>query len=323
MNILVTGGFGFIGAALVRALAASGDKVRVYDNSFRGTQGRLESVDCEYVEGDIRDPHRLFDACEGCDEIIHLAFINGTENFYSMPGEVLDVGTRGMLNVLDACEVRGIKRLFLASSSEVYQSAAVVPTPEVVPLVIPDPYNARYSYAAGKIISEMLAIHSLAKFEHLIIVRPHNIYGPDMGEEHVIPQMARRIKRDGLLTFQGQEPPEVMNKGERPFWGAAQTRAFCYISDAINGFLIAREQGVSGQIYNVGTSEEVAIVQLARLIAAEAKSKLVIKSMDGAVVGDGGTQRRCPDMSKLEALGYRQTIPLAAGLKKTLEWYWR
>lgn len=321
--ILVTGGSGFIGAALVRALVEKGETVRVFDNGFRGANAkRLADVQHQFFSGDIRDPQELLSACEGCDEIIHLAFINGTEYFYSMPDTVLDVGVRGMCNVLDVCEELQIKKLLVASSSEVYQTATVVPTPETVPLVIPNPYNARYSYAAGKIISEMMAIHNMSRFDHMVIVRPHNIYGPDMGNEHVIPQMARRIKATGELVFQGHEPPETMN-GERVFWGAAQTRAFCYIADAVRGFMVAREHGIHGQIYNVGTQEEVAIVNLARLIAAQAKCKLIIKSMDGPVGSEGGTQRRCPDISKLAQLGYKPLVPLQTGLQETVEWYLR
>jgi nucleoside-diphosphate-sugar epimerase len=168
----------------------------------------------------------------------------------------------------------------------------------------------------------MMAIHNVDSFDRLIIVRPHNIYGPDMGNEHVIPQMAQRIKADGELVFHGQEPQETMNGDKRVFWGAAQTRSFCYISDAVRGILIAREHGVHGQIYNVGNEDEIAIIDLARRISSIGKCSLTVKSMDG-VVGEGGTIRRCPDISKLAELGYRQAVTLDTGLRQTLEWYWR
>src|SRR5262249_16017841 len=147
---------------------------------------------------------------------------------------------------------------------------AQVPTTEQVPLVIPDPYNARYSYAAGKILSEMVLLHNLDKFEKASIVRPHNIYGPDMGNEHVIPQMAQRIQKDGELTFLGQEPTEVTNipkNGARTFYGVQQTRSFCYISDAISALLLVREKGDHGQIYNIGNEDEIPILGLAQKIA--------------------------------------------------------
>jgi nucleoside-diphosphate-sugar epimerase len=244
-----------------------------------------------------------------------------------MPADVLEVGVKGICNVLDACKINSIPNLLLASSSEVYQSATEVPTPEKVPLVIPDPFNARYSYAAGKIISEMMCIHNMEvyPFEKVIIVRPHNVYGPDMGNEHVIPQMAQRIKSDGELIFQGQEPPDVMNtNGHRVFWGVGQTRSFCYISDAVAALMIAREHGTHGQIYNIGNEDEIAILDLARKIAGIAGKPIQVRSMDGSPpMAPGEALRRCPDISKIAELGYRQTVTLDYGLRKTLEWYWR
>lgn len=324
--ILVTGGSGFIGAALVKALVTSGQKVRVLDNEFRGLRSRLVGIEYQYMKGDIRDRAAVIEASKGCEEIIHLAYINGTKHFYSMPAVVLDVGVRGICNVLDACQVNGIPNLTLASSSEVYQSATQVPTTEQVALVVPDPYNARYSYGAGKIISELMCIHNMDSFEKMIIVRPHNIYGPDMGEEHVIPEMARRIKFDGELTFLGQDPPENFNSnGVRVFWGMQQTRSFCYVSDAVAGFMLLREKGIHGQTYNLGNEDEIAILDLARKIGLMAGKPVKVRSMDGPPVdkAPGGTQRRCPDISKLSELGYRQTVTLDAGLRHTLEWYWR
>ena len=98
-----------------------------------------------------------------------------------------------MLNVIDACKKNNIKELIVASSSEVYQSPKIIPTPEEVPLVVPDVLNPRYSYGAGKLISEVIAFNNKKFFEKVIIFRPHNVYGPDMGMEHVIPQLTNKI----------------------------------------------------------------------------------------------------------------------------------
>ncbi len=178
---LVTGGSGFIGAALVRRLVAQGERVRVLDNLSRGNQRRLGDVvdDVEFIEADIRDAAAVSRAAKGIDCVMHAAFVNGTQFFYTMPQLVLDVGIRGMLNVLDACLAHDVPELFVASSSEVYQTPPRIPTDETVPLSIPDPMNPRYSYAAGKITSEMLAInYARAHFERMVIFRPHNVYGP-------------------------------------------------------------------------------------------------------------------------------------------------
>src|SRR6185295_17443274 len=199
-RILVTGGSGFVGSGLVKALVKAGHGVRVLDDNSRGCPRRLAGVakDIEFIAGDIRDAARVEKATVGMDEVHHLAFVNGTEFFYSQPDLVLDVGVRGMVNVIDACRKHGIGTLVLASSSEVYQTPPKVPTAENAPLSIPDPLNPRYSYGGGKLISELMAINYGRKFfERVLIFRPHNIYGPDMGWEHVIPQFALRVKKLG------------------------------------------------------------------------------------------------------------------------------
>jgi nucleoside-diphosphate-sugar epimerase len=171
-SILVTGGSGFIGSALVKALLAQGESVRVFDDNSRGSLRRLDGVeqDIEFVRGDIRDADAVAEAMRGMDEVHHLAFINGTASFYSAPDLVLDVGVKGIINVIDACRRHGTGTLVLASSSEVYQSPPLVPTDESAPLVIPDPLNPRFSYGAGKIISEMLALnHGRKHFERVLI----------------------------------------------------------------------------------------------------------------------------------------------------------
>jgi len=154
-RILVTGGSGFIGSALVKALLKDGNAVRVLDDNSRGAPRRLAEVqkDIEFIAGDIRDATVVRAAVRGVDEVHHLAFVNGTEFFYSAPELVLDVGVKGIVNVIDACRAAGVGRLVLASSSEVYQTPPQVPTDESAPLVVPDPANPRYSYGGGKIIS--------------------------------------------------------------------------------------------------------------------------------------------------------------------------
>ena len=202
-KILVTGGSGFIGSGLVKALLRAGAQVRVLDDNSRGNPRRLAGIakNIEFIAGDIRDAAAVESAAKGMDEVHHLAFVNGTEFFYSRPDLVLDVGVRGMINVIDACRRHGIGQLILASSSEVYQSPPHIPTDESAPLVVPDVQNPRYSYGAGKLISEVMAINFGRKyFERVLIFRPHNVYGPDMGFEHVMPQFALRVKALGKTS---------------------------------------------------------------------------------------------------------------------------
>ncbi|HYM33953.1 MAG TPA: NAD-dependent epimerase/dehydratase family protein [Steroidobacteraceae bacterium] len=289
--------------------------IRVFDDNSRGSLRRLRDVqnDIDFVEGDIRDPHAVNAAMKGIDEVYHLAFVNGTEWFYTTPELVLDVGVKGIVNVVDACRSNGVRTMVLASSSEVYQTAPVIPTDEHVPLAIPDPLNPRVSYAAGKIISEIMAINYGRKFfDRVLIFRPHNVYGPDMGFEHVIPQFALRLKRLSARHPSGTIPFEIQGD-------AKQTRSFCYIDDLVNGVMIMRERGEHLGIYHVGMQEEVTIAELAARMAA--LSGRQIKIVPGAAA-PGSTERRCPDITKLAKLGYKPAVTLAAGLPPTMDWYW-
>lgn len=314
-RVLVTGGSGFIGSALVKALVRHGDAVRVFDDNSRGALRRLREVEgeVEFVFGDIRDPAAVDAALRGIDEVHHLAFVNGTATFYSAPDLVLDVGVKGIVNVIDGCRHWNVGRLILASSSEVYQSPPQVPTDERVPLVVPDPLNPRLSYGAGKIISEMMAINFGRKhFERVLIFRPHNVYGPDMGFDHVIPQFALRLKRTLDAHASGTLAFPIQGSGE-------ETRSFCHVDDLVQGVMVMREKGEHLNIYHIGTTEEVSIADLARRMAAIAGREIALRP---SAVLAGSTPRRCPDISKLAALGYAPRVPLDEGLPPTLKWYW-
>jgi nucleoside-diphosphate-sugar epimerase len=314
-SILVTGGSGFIGAALVKALVRDGHAVRVLDDNSRGSPRRLEEVakDIEFVSGDIRDSEAVARATQGIDEVHHLAFVNGTEFFYSAPEVVLDVGVKGMINVIDACRKEGVGSLVLASSSEVYQTPPHIPTDEQAPLVVPDPNNPRYSYGGGKIISELMAINYGRKFfERVLIFRPHNVYGPDMGWEHVIPQLSLRFKAAAAEKPAGKVPFTLQSDG-------SQTRSFCHVDDLVRGVMVMRDKGEHLGIYHVGTMEEVAIADLARKIATHAGRDI---ELIAGPAPQGGTDRRCPDIAKLQKLGYSPRITLDAGLPSTVDWYW-
>lgn len=314
-RVLVTGGSGFIGSALVKALVWAGHVVRVFDDNSRGAPRRLAEVenDIEFIAGDIRDAAAVQRAVTGVDEVHHLAYVNGTEFFYSAPELVLDVGVKGMINVIDACRAANVRSLILASSSEVYQSPPRVPTAEDAPLVVPDPGNPRYSYGGGKIISELMAINYGRKyFDRVLIFRPHNVYGPDMGFEHVIPQFALRFRRAAVQAKSGKVPFEIQGDGQ-------QTRSFCHVDDLVRGVMVMREKGEHLGIYHVGTTEEVTISDVARRIAAHAGREIELIAKPAPA---GGTARRCPDIGKLARLGYVPQMVLAKGLPPTVDWYW-
>ncbi len=311
---LVTGGTGFIGSALVKRLVKEGYGVRVLDNDIRGAAERLEDVrdKIELVRADIRNPEEVQRACKGVDSVVHLAYINGTEYFYKMPELVLEVAVKGMMNVLDGCIGENVKELILASSSEVYQSPPKIPTDENAPLVVPDAMNPRYSYGGGKIICELLAINYGRKyFDRAIIFRPHNIYGPDMGWEHVIPQFAIRMKE---ISSKDKNP-----KIKFPIQGnGRETRAFCFIDDFIDGLMLVLEKGKHLGIYHIGTMEEKSIGEVAAEVGNCFGKKIELAVEKGA---EGGAKRRCPDISQLKKLGFNPKVRFKEGLKITVEWY--
>jgi len=309
--VLVTGGSGFLGSALVKRLRAAGQRVRVFDNFFRGTPERLKGLsNVEIVSGDIRDPGAVLRAAKGTSRIWHLAFVNGTRYFYEQPGLVLEVGVKGMVNVVDAALKANVPELMVASSSEVYQNAAVVPTPEEAPLIIPNPWNPRYSYAASKIITEMLALHAARGVKRVVLFRPHNVYGPDMGREHVIPQLALKVKALAEKKTGALHLP-IQGKG-------AETRSFVYVDDFIDGLELIERKGRHRAIYHIGTQEEISVKTLAEAIGRCFGRKVV--TVPGPAP-EGGTPRRCPDITKMRKLGYKPKVKLREGLLRTVRWY--
>ena len=313
MRYLVTGASGFIGSALVRALVKSGHEVRALDNESRGPRHRLNDIESliEWIDADVRDAAAVGRAVHGVDAVCHLAAVNGTEFFYTQPDLVLEVAVKGMLNVLDACVAHGVSNLFVASSSEVYQTPAQVPTDETVALSIPDPLNPRYSYAGGKIISELLTLnYGHKKLRRAVIVRPHNVYGPDMGWEHVIPQLTLRMHQ---LCRQSNGAVVLPIEGS-----GNETRSFVFIDDLIAGLMLVLEKGEHLAIYNIGTEEETSIKQLAEEVARYFDREVQIAP---GQLKAGGTLRRCPSIKRLSALGYKPIVSLKQGLALTIPWY--
>lgn len=326
MKILVTGGAGFIGSTLCNKLRTAGHNVVSFDNFSRKTHifdNKIKSYN------DVRDIDNLRDfICETTtsdgftikekkiDALWHFAYINGTSTFYSNPADILDVGVKGAINTIDVALEFGIKNYVLCSSSEVYNEPSQIPTPETERLLIPDVHNPRFSYSGGKIISELLTIHYGArKGLNTKIFRPHNVYGPNMGTEHVIPELIKKI-------ISPLNPSYVNKKLVVNIQGSGhETRAFCYIDDAIDEMLLAglTDNESNSNIYNIGIENEISITELAYTIAKILDIEIMVTPTEAKP--NGSSNRRCPSMKKLTELGYKQTNSLYDGLTKTIEWY--
>lgn len=311
---VVTGGTGFIGSYLVKRLVNDGWDVGVVDTMVRGDVSRLADVadQVELFSCDVRDEESLTRTFRGADVVMHLAAINGTDNFYKHPELVLDVGIRGALAVVNAGRSAGVPDLVVASSAEVYQTPAIVPTPETIPLMLPDSLNPRYSYGGSKIATELITFdYAQSHYRSVQVFRPHNVYGPNMGRKHVIPQFILRAAAE-FTTAQGSAVRFPM-QGD-----GSETRAFCFAEDIVEGILTMYAHGGHREIYHIGNDEEVTIRDVALRVGKLVGVELDIQPGDAP---EGGTPRRCPDITKMRALGYQPAVGLDEGLERTVAWY--
>jgi nucleoside-diphosphate-sugar epimerase len=310
-RVVVTGGGGFIGAYLVKRLVHEGWDVAVVDSMVRGDASRFAEVasDVELFTCDVRDQDALEKAFKGAEVVMHLAAVNGTENFYKQPELVLEVGMLGMLAVANAGRKVGVSDLVVASTAEVYQTPSVIPTPETVPLMLPDSLNPRYSYGGGKIVSELIAFtYGQDHYRKVQVFRPHNVFGPNMGWKHVEPQF---IMRALACQDTGDNAFPIQGDG-------TETRSFCYVDDVVEGILTMYEQGGHREIYHIGSDVEITIRDLAARIGKIVGIDLDIQPGE---LQQGGTKRRCPDISKMRALGWSPAVDLDEGLERTVAWY--
>ena len=301
-TFLVTGGTGFIGRNIVNLLLKNNYEVIIFDNDSRGSFKKLGNKKIKFIKGDIREKKKLYNCLKKVNAVIHLAYINGTKFFYEKPDIILEVAVKGLMNVLDGCKKFKIKELYLASSSEVYQTPNKIPTDEKEMLKIPDVFNPRYSYGGGKILTELMGVHYGKFFKKLIIFRPHNVYGKDMGNEHVIPEFINRMRHLKGKKF------KIQGSGN-------EIRSFIYIDDFINAFRLILTKGKHLNIYNIGTQEKITINNLTKKIAKLFNKKIKIIKTPLKL---GSTKIRVPSVKKIQALGFKKTFNIEKGLAKLI-----
>jgi len=314
-RVLITGGAGFIGLALARAALDRGAQVTLLDNFSRGRQdvaffelrNRVRVVDHDLTRP---FPNQLLE--DAYSAVYHLAAVVGVQQSNTAPQQVLRTNLLSTIHLLDWCERARPAALFFSSTSEVADGAvrtglAELPTSEDLPLIIDEPLRPRSSYAMSKIAGELLCVHGARSCGIRVrIGRYHNIYGPRMGYDHVIPQL--------IIRALEQCDPFVL-------YGPHQCRSFCYIDDAVRATLelmdLTEEELL---LVNIGNGQEMTrIADLAQSILKLANFSPQIASMSAP---PGSPDRRCPDVTRLMTLtGYQPHVPLSVGLQKTFAWY--
>jgi len=317
-SILITGGAGFIGYHLSKRLAAeSHDRIVLVENFSRGRNDRLLAElmtlpNVSLIEGDLGDPTVIGKLGSGYDEVYHLAALLGVENVLKRPVDTLKINTLLTMRMLDWFVASNSRRFLFSSTSEAYAwtqqfHELPIPTPEDVPLSLTDLSNARSTYAGSKIFGELCTTQfCLAAGAQFTIVRYHNVYGPRMGYDHVIPQIHERL-------LAGESPLVVYSADHR--------RAFCYIDDAVTATIAAmRHPAGKNQTFNIGNEhEEASIFELAEMIVEESGLRASLAPKEAT---NDPIVRRCPSIQKAARLiAFSPTVTLREGLKRTLAWY--
>ena len=315
MKILVTGADGFIGSHLTEHLVRAGLDVRafVYYNSFN-SWGWLDEVDdhikrsMDVFSGDIRDPHGVRTAMQGCDVVLHLAALIAIPYSYRSPDTYVDTNVKGTLNVVQAARELGVQRVVHTSTSEVYGTARQVPITESHPLQGQSPYSA------SKIGADQMALSFQASFDTPVaVIRPFNTYGPRQSARAVIPTIITQIAAGQQQIKLGAVHP---------------TRDFNYVRDTVRGFLAVAEcDAAIGQVVNIGSNYEISVGDTAQLIA---------ELMGREITFTSDEQRLRPAGSEVERLWADNTLArtltgwtpefhgvegLRRGLRETIDWF--
>ncbi len=309
-RVLVTGGAGFIGHRLVHSLVESGADVTVVDDLSKGSKdnlrGYLDRIDL--VKGGLLDPAVARKVIRGKEVCFHLAArIGGIGYFHKAPATILRDNSIMNLNLWDAAS-RGDTKMVCLSSSMVFESASVFPTPESALRSSPPPKSG---YGFSKLASEYIARTYKEEFGvDYLIVRPFNAYGPGelpgeyVGYSHVIPDLVKKA----LL---GPSPMVLLGDGK-------QTRSFTYVDDIASAIIFLAE-AFKNDDFNIGNTEELSIHELAKRIWALCGRRERFSARFEPGFQDD-VARRIPDVTKLLATGWEPKVRLDEGLSRTVAW---
>jgi UDP-glucose 4-epimerase len=300
---LVTGGAGFIGSHLVRALLEQGDFVRVLDNFSTGKRENLAGLQVEMLEGDLRDSATVAEAVKGIDFIFHEAAFVSVPQSMGDPLPCFEINQRGTEYLLEAARKAGVKRVVLASSAAVYGDLETMPLEEHFPLRPLSPY------AVSKRVDELYAEMYTRSFGlEVVALRYFNVYGPRQRPDSMyaaaVPIFTRRLIDGQPITI---------------FGDGGQTRDLVYVGDIVRANLVASEHPAApGQVFNVCGGNEIRIIDLIEVLMdlfPNAPAPEFAPARAGDIYRSVGSPKKAAEL-----LGYKPQTSLADGLKAVVDW---
>jgi UDP-glucose 4-epimerase len=302
MKVLVTGGGGFIGSNLVRALLARGDDVRVLDNFSSGNRENLSGLEVDVVEGELRSYERVHNAVRGVEIVFHLGALGSVPRSVQDPLTSNAVNVEGTLNVLLAARDEGVRRVVFASSSSVYGTRRDLPVSEDQ---APDPLSP---YGVAKLAAERYCVSFSRVYESFesVVVRYFNVFGP---RQSPFSQYAAVIPLF-ISAIAAGKPVRIEGDGE-------QSRDFTYVANVVDGTMLAADApGTSGQIFNVAASAPASVNHV-----AEALGRILDRPVERVFAPQraGDIRDSWADIGRARAsLGWEPSIGLEDGLRLTV-----
>jgi nucleoside-diphosphate-sugar epimerase len=305
-SFVVTGGAGFIGSAIVRALLARGDRVRVLDNLSTGRRSNLTEVlqDIEFVEGDVRDEGTLERALKGIEVVFHEAAIPSVPRSLVDPIGSHDSNATATLKLLHQAKKSGVRRVVYAASSSAYGDTAVLPKVETMS---PAPLSP---YAVAKLAGEYyLQVYAGAYGLETVSLRYFNVFGP---RQDPASEYAAVIPRFITAALAG--------KGVTIYGDGTQSRDFCFIDNTVEANLAAASApGASGKVFNVAVGAATTLNEVVKQLEPLLGHPIPITYAPRRV---GDVMHSLADIEAARrVLGYKGEISFAEGLRRTLDWY--